>query len=135
MRPGISNEMLAQAGVRPVSAEEAKALCHLAEPGLWLSYRDLDGNAFRDGDKDYGRLRLETPQGKKKYHQAAGTTVHAYLPPGLADASNIGGDLFIIEGEFKAAALMEAGFPAVGISGFFGFGLPSANELRSEERL
>lgn len=132
MRPGISNEMLARAGVRPVSAEESAALCNLAEPGLWLSYRDLDGNAIRDGDKDYGRLRLETPQGKKKYHQAAGTSVHAYLPPGLADAANIGGDLFIIEGEFKAAALMEAGVPAVGISGFFGFGLPNSNELVPE---
>ena len=132
MRPGISNEMLARAGVRSVSAEEAAALCNLAEPGLWLPYRDLDGNAICDGDKDYGRLRLATPQGKKKYHQAAGTTVHAYLPPGLADAANIGGDLFIIEGEFKAAALMEAGFPAVGISGFFGATINEGKELVPE---
>ena len=61
MRPGISNEMLAQAGVRQMAATEAQALCGVAEPGLWLPYRKLDGTAVRDGDKDYGRLRIEKP--------------------------------------------------------------------------
>ena len=120
MRPGISNEVLAQAGVRQVAATEAQALCGVAEPGLWLPYRKLDGTAVRDGDKDYGRLRIENPRDGKKYHQAFGTKVHAYLPPALADAAP-GGDLSIIEGEFKSLALTEAGFSAVGISGFFGY--------------
>jgi hypothetical protein len=122
MRPGISNEMLERAGVRHVSADEAKALCGLASSGLWLPYRNVDGSAIRDGDKDYGRLRLERPRGDMKYYQAGGTTVHAYLPPMVAAVTNVGGDLFIIEGEFKSLALAEAGFQAVGISGFFGFG-------------
>lgn len=132
MRPGISKEMLERAGVRPVSAEEAKALCCIAESGLWVPYRDLDGNAVRDGDKDYGRLRLDTPQDKKKYHQAAGTTVHAYLPSGLADIGDAGGDLHIIEGEFKSLSLTEAGFPAVGISGFYGFATAGGGALVPE---
>jgi hypothetical protein len=132
MRPGISNEMLARAGVRHVSADEAKALCGLAEAGLWLPYRDLDGNAIRDDDEDYGRLRLDQPQEKQKYHQAAGTTVHAYLPPTLSETPSGGGDLFIIEGEFKSLALTEAGFPAVGISGFYGFGLKDNGGLVPE---
>ena len=83
MRPGISNEMLERAGVRHVSAEEANALCNEAKAGLWLPYRNADGSAVRDGDNDYGRLRLDEPKDKKKYHQKAGTAVHAYLPPML----------------------------------------------------
>src|ERR1035437_4250564 len=111
MRPGISNEMLARAGVRHVSATEAEALCGTAKAGLWLPYRNTDGGAVRDGDMDYGRVRLDEPEDKKKYHQAFGTNVHAYLPPGVADAQSTGGDLYIIEGEFKALSLTEAGFP------------------------
>ncbi len=132
MRPGISNEMLERAGVRHVSADEAKTLCGQASAGLWLPYRNADGSAIRDGDKPYGRLRLDEPKDKKKYHQMAGTTVHAYLPPTVADANNVGGDLIVIEGEFKALSQTEAGFPAVGISGFFGFGLKDNGGLVPE---
>ena len=111
MRPGISNGMLERAGVRHVSAEEAKDLCGLDSSGLWLPYRNLDGSAICDGGKDYGRLRLDKPRGDMKYYQAGGTNVHAYLPPTLADATDVGGDLFIIEGEFKSLSQTEAGFP------------------------
>ena len=55
MRPGISNEMLACAGVHHVSATEAEALCGTAKAGLWLPYRNADGSAIRDGDKDFRR--------------------------------------------------------------------------------
>jgi hypothetical protein len=131
MRPGISNEMLTLAGVRHVTADEAKSLCGMAESGLWLPYRNLDSSAVRDGDKDYGRLRLATPQEKKKYHQAAGTSVHAYLPTmNPSDAKD--GDLFIIEGEFKSLALTESGFTAVGISGFYGYAQKEGKELVPE---
>jgi hypothetical protein len=119
-RPGISGEMLAQAGVRRVSADEAEPLCGLGESGLWLPYRTLTGAEVADGGKAYGRLRLHSPEGSKKYHQAFGTGVHAYLPPGLIDLPS-GQDLVLVEGEFKALALMDAGVPAIGISGFFGF--------------
>jgi len=132
MRPGISNEMLARAGVRQVSADEAKILCGESSSGLWLPYRNLDGSAIRDGDTDYGRLRLDQPCAGKKYHQAFGTAVHAYLPPGLAGAQSTGGDLCIIEGEFKSLALTEAGFASVGISGFFGFAEKGGEALVAE---
>ena len=122
MRPGISNEMLARAGVQHVSADEAKALCGLDASGLWLPYRNDDGSVTRDGNKIYGRLRLDQPRGDMKYYQAPGTNVHAYLPPTVADDTTVGGDLCIIEGEFKSLSQTEAGFPAVGISGFYGFG-------------
>ena len=132
MRPGISNEMLDRAGVRHVSADEAKDLCGLDSSGLWLPYRSVDGSAIRDGDKEYGRLRLDQPRGDMKYYQAPGTNVHAYLPPTFADDTTVGGDLNIIEGEFKSLSQTEAGFPAVGISGFFGFGLKGGEALVPE---
>src|SRR5262245_52820362 len=120
MRPGISAEMLARAGVRRVSAAEAQGLCGLERSGLWLPYRTLAWEPVLDGGKPYGRLRLGAPQGDKKYHQAFGTGVHAYVPPGL-EGLLTGGDLVVVEGEFKAMSLTDAGFPAVGLSGFFGF--------------
>jgi hypothetical protein len=130
-RPGISPETLARAGVRRVTAEEANALCGVEQSGLWLPYRTMAGDAVLDGGKPYGRLRLDKPQGSKKYHQTFGTSVHAYIPPGLSEAAP-GGDLSGIEGEFKAQSLMEAGFPAVGLSGFFGFATKGGEELVPE---
>jgi hypothetical protein len=130
-RPGISPAMLERAGVWPVTGVEAEALCGLAEPGLFLPYRTIDGSTILDQGKPYGRLRLQNPQSSKKYHQAFGTTVHVYLPPELGDdfASR---PMHIVEGEFKALALTEAGFPAIGISGFFGFAEKGGEKLVPE---
>jgi hypothetical protein len=81
-RPGILAEMLDRAGVRRVSAAEALALCGLEQSGVWLPYLTFAGEPVMDGGKAYGRLRLDKPQQGKKYHQTAGTTVHAYVTPG-----------------------------------------------------
>ena len=130
-RPGISPEMLARAGVRRVSAAEALELCGLEQSGMWLPYWTAEGTALSDGGKAYGRLRLDKPQGSRKYHQAFGTGVHAYLPPGLNEVAP-GGDLTGVEGEFKAQSLTEAGFPAVGLSGFYGFAAKGGEALVPE---
>lgn len=119
-RPGITPDTLAAAGIRHVSAAEAKELCGLGVAGLWIPFHDIDGNPVEDGGKPYGRLRLDRPQSDRKYHQQAGTKVHAYIPPKLKDADASSG-LVIVEGEFKALALVEAGQAAVGISGFYGW--------------
>ena len=131
VRPGISSKMLADAGVRRVNAVGAERLCGLAEPGLWLPYRALDGAPILEGGKAYGRLRMDRPQESKKYHQAFGTGVHGYVTPGLSSVAP-GDDLFVIEGEFKALSLMEAGFPTMGISGFFGFAAKGGEALVTE---
>jgi hypothetical protein len=131
MRPGISIDLLARAGVQPVSAEQAEALCGLSTEGLFIPYRGLDGAPVLDGGKPYGRLRLQRPLESKKYHQALGSHVHAYLPFGLADVPRES-DLFVIEGEFKALSLMEAGFVAVGVSGFFGFAMKGGDAVVPE---
>ncbi len=130
-RPGISAAMLNRAGIRQVNAKEAEGLCALATPGLFIPYHDPSGAVVCENGKPYGRLRLHQPKGPKKYHQEFGTSVHAYLPPGLQEFQP-GAGLYVIEGEFKALALAEAGFAAIGISGFFGFAKKGGEELVSE---
>lgn len=117
-RPGISDALLQAAGVRAVPARDAQRLCGLSAAGLWLPYRNLNGDPIIDGDTPYGRLRLQDPLPDRKYHQRAGSGVHAYIPPNFRPEPN--GDLAIIEGEFKALALTAAGVTAIGISGFYG---------------
>ena len=122
-RPGISNETLKRHGIREVESSEANQYVGSAASGLLIPYFDLNGTEVTDNGKPYSRLRLKTPKGKQKYHQEAGTSVHAFIPAGLVEvyeASNYSG-LCIVEGEFKAITLCESGFPAVGISGLYGF--------------
>ncbi len=125
IRPGVSSAMLARAGVRRVTADEARELCGLAEPGLWIPFHTPTGEPIMDtGDqfpepRPYGRLRLDVARTGQKYHSWKESHPHVYIPPGqtAALAAN-GGDLHIIEGEFKALALAETGFAAVGLAGF-----------------
>lgn len=120
LRPGISSECLASCGIRHVEAPEAFQLCGISEPGLWIPFFELGRTPMIQCRKPYGRLRLDKPQGDKKYYQRAGTEVRAYIPPPLADARNCD-SLAVVEGEFKSMALTEAGIPAIGISSFWGF--------------
>lgn len=127
-RPGISPEMLEAAGVRRVAAEEARRLCGLEQSGLWIPYRTIGGKPVEEAGAAYGRLRLDSPPPNRgKYHQRAGSTVHGYIPPGLAALEAIG-SLAMVEGEFKSLSLTEAGLPAMGISGFYGFHSKDADE-------
>lgn len=119
-RPGISTDMLKVAGIRHVDADEAERLTGLKVSGIWIPFRTPGGAGIDDGGRLYGRLRMDQPSGKKKYHQRFGSAVHPYFPPGLVDM--IGQNLVIVEGEFKSLSLVDAGIPAVGISGFCGWG-------------
>ncbi|MEI8341504.1 MAG: phage/plasmid primase, P4 family [Verrucomicrobiota bacterium] len=112
-RPGISPDTLAALGIRHVTEAEASELIGQKYSGLYIPY-----GVHVDG-KPFGRLRLDQPQDERKYTQRTGSGVHPYIPalPGLETQD----DLVIIEGEFKAIALCEAGFHAIGISGFNGF--------------
>jgi len=112
-RPGISPDTLAALGIRHVTEAEASELIGQRNAGLYIPY-----GIYVDG-KPFGRLRLDLPADGHKYTQRTGSGVHPYIPslPGLESQD----DLVIIEGEFKAIALCEAGFRAIGISGFYGF--------------
>ena len=112
-RPGISPATLARLEIRRVEEAEALDLIGQKFAGLYIPYGiHLEG-------KPFGRLRLDVPQADRKYTQRVDSGVHPYFPafPELEDQS----DLVIVEGEFKAIALCEAGFRAIGICGFYGF--------------
>lgn len=112
-RPGISPATLSALGIRHVGEAEALDLIGQRYAGAYIPYGvHVEGNPF-------GRLRLDHPQDGRKYTQRTNTGVHPYIPflPGLETQD----DLVLIEGEFKAIALCDAGFRAIGISGFYGF--------------
>jgi hypothetical protein len=116
-RPGVSDEFLATGDVYRVDATEAKHLCGLAEPGIWIPYRTISGKPVAtDTLHGYGRLRLTYPREDRKYHQRAGSKPYAYLPHTL-NLYSTSTDVVVVEGEFKAASLAEAGIAAVGIGG------------------
>lgn len=112
-RPGISEATLARLGIRRVEEAEAFDLIGQKFTGLYIPY------GIHVEGKPFGRLRLDLPQAGRKYTQRVDSGVHPYFPafPELDGQS----DLVIVEGEFKAIALCEAGFRAIGISGFYGF--------------
>ena len=143
VRPGITDAMLREkANVRRVTADEALALCGLDKTGLWIPFYKLDGKPVTDtgsgftGSRPFGRLRLDTPREGQKYHSWAGSCPHVFIPPGVAEAlARNGGVLHIVEGEFKALALMEAGFATVGLAGFYCHVRPRGAGLDTEPEL
>ncbi len=70
------------------------------------------------GVDEFSRYRLFPPQGSMKYFQKPGTGVHLYILPSvkevLPDPSR---ELWLTEGEKKAACLTQHGYPAIGITG------------------
>ena len=132
VRPGITPEYLRANQIRSVSAQEASELVGCSSPGLILPYfqpTPVARNPIYDPDgKPFCRLRKVDVSSGNKYHQPAGTSVHAYLPANW-NVGNNSETLVAVEGEFKALSLTDEnqGFsiPAVGLSGFYGFQLPS----------
>lgn len=119
-RPGISPECLVLNGVREVDGDEAMQLCNIKEPGLWIPYHTSGSPIWDQGG--YGRLRMHQPRDDRKYHQRVGTAQHAYVPVQVSTMLQAKSHdyLVVVEGEFKALSLVDAGIPAVGISGFYG---------------
>ena len=112
-RPGIHPDTLTSHNIVMLNPDEAFERVGVRRAGMWLPYHRLDGEPTK-----FGRLRLTQPNGKMKYTQREGSGVHVFFPKGLPRDCD---ELYIIEGEFKAMALTEAGFPAIGISGFYGW--------------
>jgi len=129
-RPGISPEYLEANQIRHVSTKEANALCGCPAAGIALPYFSVGEASDRPpvtdpDDTPFARLRKDVVQpGFGKYHQRAGTGIHAYLPASW-QTNNPRNGLIVVEGEFKALSLTDSNWsythPAVGISGFFGF--------------
>ncbi len=117
-RPGISPALLAAAGVREVEPDEARTLVGYAEAGLIIPYRTRNSVAVEAVGKPFFRLRVRSPrEGGAKYLSPRGAGCQLYEPPGLRTLLVPDCVLGVVEGEFKALALTEAGFPCVAIGG------------------
>ncbi len=91
-------------------------------PALVFPYHDSEGN-----DSGFARIKPHIPRelnGKlHKYEHPKGEPNHAYFPVGSLGAINDGTcPLFITEGEKKALALSQHGFPAIGLGGVDSWG-------------
>ena len=111
--PGISPATLIANGIRDIAPDEAKTLIDQSVAGMLIPYHNLDGS-----ESGFYRVRLATPKGDMKYTQKQGSGVHIYIPKGIERGIDT---LGIVEGEKKALSLTEAGFPTLGISGFYGW--------------
>ena len=116
-RPGITDNFLIEAGVKHLNKEQAYIATGCNSEGVLIPYYDTEGNPVIEDGKPFGRLRLKKPFGDKKYHQPKGTSCHAYFPKNFKSVKNK--PIIIVEGEFKALALNESGFPAIGLPGLF----------------
>lgn len=133
-RPGVSSSFLLSQGVKKVSLTKAKILTGCSTPGLYIPYYDLNGKPIEDGENEFGRLRLSQPIGDKKYHQRKNSKQHAYIP--LLNQWSEFNWVILVEGEFKALSLCEAGYPAIGLPGLYATSenklLPEIEEFVSE---
>lgn len=109
--------MLQRAGVRHVDENQSKEAVGFSAPGLLIPYVTRRGDPIKIDGKIFARIRLTEPKGNAKYLSPAKSGCHIYEPPGLAQLLVPGCTLLITEGEFKSMALVEAGFPCVGIGG------------------
>ena len=127
-------ETLAKNEVRLVSSDQATDAVGYSAGGVLIPYHALNGDPVITEGKPYARLRLNKPTLERKYHQPVGSSVRAYIPAGLLDCVEDAAQngLTLVEGEFKALALTEAGFPAIGLSGFYGFQQAKGEKLLPE---
>ena len=82
-------------------------------------FHDLDG---RNG---YARIRPDNPRvmgsRKLKYESPKGEPNQPYIPPSVIQYLDRPVELILTEGEKKALAANQAGFPAIGLVGVFGW--------------
>lgn len=120
-RPGISNRTLRENGITITELDPSGGygflIPYFYEGGEYGRSQVWD-EATPDGFK---RERLARPAGGRKYSQPMGSAPHIYFPADLQKAIRKAGYLVITEGEFKALALVEAGYPAIGIGGIYNF--------------
>lgn len=109
--------MLARAGVRVVTSDEAHKATGYGREGLVIPYRNADGSPLVVNGRPFARLRVSDPGDGPRYLSPAKSGCQAYVPPGLDQLLVTGPDLVLVEGEFKSLALAEAGVAAIGIGG------------------
>src|ERR1700730_7316007 len=118
-RPGVTDEFLTAAGSHHVDENECARLYGFKAAGIAIPFRTIQCVPVKDEEKPFARVRLYYETDSQKYHQRPGSGVHVHVPPGFKDRVK-GSTLVLIEGEFKACALDEAGYCAVGLCGING---------------
>jgi len=126
-RSGLTAETIQAAGIYSETAAtkvaallDSKNFPPRCLPAMVFPFRNSDG---RNG---YCRIRPDHPRtsgGKPvKYESPRGQPNQVYLPPRVAEVlSDPTCELLITEGERKALAAMQAGFPCIGLVGVFGW--------------
>ena len=112
-RPGISETTLASAEVKYSDFPEAGSI----EIPYWTQEGELSA---------FSRWRLPNVRANgQKYHQPEGSKVYAYFPPGFFHRNGsenpfglVPNSVVLVEGEFRALALLELGIYAIGLPSF-----------------
>ena len=134
---GLSNEIITAAGIHSESDKIKLASildwprCSLKCAALVIPYSGIDGN------KGYSRVRPDSPRlsAKKpvKYESPRGRRNQVYFPPGVPELlAEIGQDIIITEGEFKALAAFQYGFACIGLVGVYGWAEKNHEALLTE---
>jgi hypothetical protein len=138
---GLSDETVSAAGLATVTDPKliSGMLGHVSPAAarklgacLVFPFRDPDGNPMtrahpEGGERAYVRLKPSHPRADKKgkpikYESPAGTPNRLYIPPGARGAlDDPAVPLLVTEGEKKALAATQHGFPCVGLVGVYGF--------------
>ena len=128
-RSGLTDETISAAGiysedslVKVKALLDCKSFLQRCLPAIVFPFTDAQG---RNG---YHRLKPDHPRldGKarkpRKYESPRGQPNQAYIPPGVADLlADASRELLLTEGEKKALASTQAGFPCIGLVGVNGF--------------
>jgi Domain of unknown function (DUF3854) len=109
---GLSDETIQAMGVKSMKPGD---ISKLASGGLPRVDSVLE---FPYPSLSFSRYKLFPPVGTLKYFQLKGSSCHLYvLSPVAEKLTNILEPLFIVEGEKKTAAAVQAGLNAIGIGG------------------
>ena len=119
-KSGLTADTIAALQISDVRPHELRRLPADVKSAYRMPYFTLDGD-----QEAYSRLRLFPPATTSdghtmKYYQEPGTDPHAYIPP-LFDWRALAADpqytISLVEGEKKAAAGCQGGWPCIGIGG------------------
>jgi putative DNA primase/helicase len=118
-RPGVSDAFLLSADCAHIGDDECIQRYGFFAAGIAIPFRSVTGSPIMVNDRPFARVRLYDETENQKYSQRAGSGVHIYVPPNFKTLPRHS-TLIVVEGEFKAAALGEAGYAALGMCGITG---------------
>lgn len=119
---GLTDATIEASGIYSAADSQIRSILgwqpksHSWERGMVIPFRSADGAA-----QDYARVKLDFPRHKDekpiKYESPRGAPNRAYFPSGFTISETI----IITEGEKKALAATQAGFPTIGLVGVWGW--------------